>query len=134
MKMTELNTDTIRFIKFRYGEDVVGFVVGETKTHITIRRPLAVHIQNDFNSGRQLLEVREWLPPILTEVEKADIKKTDIMIITNIRESFKDEIVNLINYFYGVRPKKQITKALVDSANGENVIPFYGKDNSTKPN
>jgi hypothetical protein len=133
-KVSAAEASSIRFIKLKQGEDMVAFFLGETETHITVRRPLAVRIENDFSSGRQLLEVREWLPPILTDVEEATINKADIMIITAVRESFVEEFVNVVNYFYSVRPKKQETKAIVDRADSKNVLPFFGRDTSNKPN
>lgn len=132
-----LDIPEIRFIKLRHGEDLIAFLVEETETHIRIRRPLAVRIENDFIVGKQLIEVREWIPPLFTETEEVMVNKADLMLITPVRPSFKARFMDFINDFY--EPSQQIQKNTENNNTEEqtkkdNIIPFFGRDFSGKLN
>lgn len=131
----------IRFIKLRHGEDLIAFLVEETEEYILIRRPLAVRIENDFMLGKQLIEVREWIPPLFTETEEVKINKDDLMLITPVRPSFKSRFMDFINDFYEPMqfPKpelksEQSEKNKNEDVKKDNIIPFLGRDFSGKLN
>ena len=134
-----LNIPEIRFIKLRHGEDLVAFLVEETEEHILIRRPLSVRIENDFILGKQLIEVREWIPPLFTETEEVKVNKADLMLITPVRPSFKTRFMDFINDFYeptqvskSELKANQSEKDVEGETKKDNIIPFLGRDFSGK--
>lgn len=121
----------IKFYKLNTLEDIVAYQIEETETHYRIRRPLAFRVENEVITGRQMLNVREWIPPIVSSVEEINLPKSVVIFTTDVRDSFKEEFQDAVNYLYGVTPKKR-PKSPEKAAN---VIPFASlmKDTSDKP-
>lgn len=116
------------FLKIRGGDDVVGYLYSNTDTHYIIARPLNIIIETDLPSGRQMIEVRECLPPILVELEQMSFAVGDVTVITPIRDSFKEELASVIKLFYSVKPLKRKQTEKVKRDEGDNVISFVGRD------
>lgn len=118
---------TIKFYKLKTNEDIVAFELQVCKGHYRIRRPLAFTVENEVMGGRQMLNVREWLPPIVCGTDEVFLPKEFVLITTEVRESFKNEFIHAVNYLYEVTPRKKPTRSRDD-------IPMMLKDPSTKPN
>lgn len=123
----------IKFYKLRNLEDIVAYQLeSEDENHYRIKRPLAFSVENEDGTGRQMLNVREWIPPIVSAVEEILLAKEFVLFTTDVRDSFKEEFTDAVNYLYGVTPvKKRAKKNTTD-----NVVQFATllKDPSTKPN
>jgi len=123
-----MNPLELVFIKLHNGDDIVGYLLDKTDphTHHHIGRPLHIHIETDMSNGRQMIEVEPMLPPILIELDRISIPVDDVNIMTPIRDSFREELDDVIKYFYSVKPiaRKPVTK------NDNNIVPFIGKDSS----
>ena len=121
----------IKFYKLNTLEDIVAYQLEETDTHYRIRRPLAFRVENEMVTGRQMLNVREWIPPIVSAVEEINLPKTLVVFTTDVRDSFKEEFRDAVEYLYGVTPKKRVKTA----EKGSKVVPFASlmKDTSDKP-
>lgn len=96
-----------KYYKLMNGEDIVAYELSESETHILIKQPMSVMIENDLSGARQLLNVREWLPPIVTKGDEVQLPKTHVIFTLEVNDSFKDEFKDVVAYFYGVVPKKR---------------------------
>jgi hypothetical protein len=132
--MTQDNLLAVKFIKLRHGEDLIAYLIEETDAEVRLKRPLSIRIENNYATGRQMMDIREWLPPIVTDVEEINISKTDIMVMTGVRDVFRDEFEEVVNYFYAVRSKKKIDKNIGGDDDDNKVIPFILRDTSNKLN
>lgn len=122
------NTATIKFYKLKTNEDIVAFEVEVCNDHIKISRPLAFTVENEVMAGKQMLNVREWVPPIVCANDTILLPKEFIMFSTDVRESFKDEFIHATEFLYNVEPRKP-TRSKSDK-----VVPLMLKDPSNKPN
>ena len=121
----------IKFYKLKNLEDIVAYeLVSEDAESYRIKRPLAFSVENEDDSGRQMLNVREWIPPIVSAVEEILLPKSFVLFTTDVRESFKEEFIDAVTYLYSVTPKKKSPKPT------GKVIPLASimKDPSSKPN
>jgi hypothetical protein len=115
----------VKFYKLRDGENIVAFEMENADTHYRLRRPLSFTIENEVMSGRQMLNVREWIPPIVCATDEICIPKEYVMVSTDVKESFKSEYEQASEFLYNVqaRPKKPREE-----------VPVMLKDPSRKPN
>jgi hypothetical protein len=118
----------IKFYKLKTNEDIVAFEVQVTKGHIQIKRPLAFTVDNEIIEGRQMLNVREWVPPIVCANDTIFLPKEFIMFSTDVKDTFKEEFTSAAEFFYSVTPRK------APKSKGDKVVPFLLRDPSTKPN
>lgn len=122
----------IKFYKLKNLEDIVAYELESTDENFyRVKRPLAFSVENEPESGRQMLNVREWIPPIVSAVEEILLPKAFVLFSTDVRDSFKEEFTDAVNYLYGVTPRKKST-----ASKSAKVVPFASilKDPSTKPN
>lgn len=118
----------IKFYKLKTNEDIVAFEVQDCKGHIKIHRPLAFTVENEVSAGRQMLNVREWVPPIVCANDTVFLPKEYVMFSTDVKESFKEEFIHATEFLYNVEPRKPA------KSRGDKVVPFLFKDPSNKPN
>lgn len=116
----------IKFYKLRTNEDIVAFEEESTETHYKIRRPLAFTVDNEVMAGKQMLNVREWVPPIVCANDTILLPKEYVMFTTDVKESFKEEFVGATDFLYNITPKKK------KEVSRDNIT--YLKDPSVKPN
>lgn len=122
----------IKFYKLKTNEDIVAFELEATDSFYRLRRPLAFSVENEVVSGRQLLNVREWVPPIVCSVDEISIPREYVIFSTNVKESFREDFIHATEYLYSVTPVHASKDA--SKKNGNNVIPLLIKDPSNKPN
>lgn len=120
----------IKFYKLKTLEDIVAYQLQDGDGFYKIRRPLAFSVENEVGTGRQLLNVREWIPPIVSSVEEVCIPKEFVLFSTDVKDSFKEEFQDAVNYLYGVTPRKRNKP----TGTGK-VVPIASmmKDTSDKP-
>lgn len=116
----------IKFYKLKTNEDIVAYEVENTEFCYKISRPLAFTVQNEVQGGRQMLDVREWIPPIVCANDTVYLPKEYVMFSTEVKESFKEEFRDATEFLYSVTPKKVTVK--------DSDILLMLKDPSTKPN
>jgi hypothetical protein len=119
----------IRFYKLKTNEDIVAFELESLDGLFRIRRPLSISVDNEVMGGRQLLNVREWVPPIVCSTDEIYLPKEYVMFSTDVKESFKEEFIHATEYLYSVESVKKPRNTKSDNA-----IPLMLKDPSTKPN
>ena len=123
--------EPIKFYKLKTNEDIVAFQLKEDELFIYIKRPLAFTVENEVMAGRQMLNVREWIPPIVCAVDEIPLPKEYVMFSTDVRDSFKEEFKDAVEFLYNITPRK---RERTEKSSGK-VVPFSAlmKDTSDKP-
>jgi len=125
----ETDNPTPIFYKLTTGEDIVAYQLSETQHTLLIKQPMVILVENDFGAARQLLNVREWLPPVITKKDEVSLPKKLIVFSIEVNAEFKEEFKQVVAYFYGVKPKRKARREAGDSK----VVPFtFVKDESGK--
>jgi len=124
-------TTPIKFYKLRNSEDIVAYEVQITETHYHIRRPLSFSVENEVLAGRQMLNVREWIPPIVCANDSVILPKEEVLFSMDVKVSFRDEFIHATDYLYSVEAKP---KKMHKHPKDDGVVPVILKDPSTKPN
>lgn len=121
--------ETIKFLKIKTGEDLVAYVLEQTDDFYRLKRPLSFTVENEVIAGRQMLNVREWIPPIVCSSEEVVLPARWVIFTSEVRDSFKTEFKEAVDFLYGVTPRKRTRKSM------DNVVPFASlmKDTSDKP-
>lgn len=125
--MHQTNDPQVRFYKLKSGENVVGYDMGQNETAYKVKRPLSFIVESDVMSGRQMLDVKEWLPPIVCATEETFIPKEFVLFVTDVKPTFKEEFDEASKFLYNVEPVRKKTRKGSDNVT-------YLKDPSTKPN
>lgn len=120
----------VRFYKLKNGENLVAFEVKDERDHYTISRPLSFTVDNEVGGGRQMLNVKEWLPPIVCSSDSVMLLKEFVMFSTAVKESFKEEFDYASEYLYSVEAVKKSRR----TQSPTDPIPVMLRDPSTKPN
>lgn len=104
-------TEEIKFLKLRNGEDLVAKVTADGDT-LVLKRPVAIMIENIYEEGRQLLNVREWLPPTVVLSDTATIPSCEVIATLEINPEFVEQYEEICEMFFDNKPViKKKTKA-----------------------
>jgi len=120
-----MTTPQVKFYKLKTGENLVAFELESTELFYRLRRPLSFTVENEPLSGRQMLDVREWIPPIVCNTDEITLPKEFVMLSTEVKDSFRAEFDEASQFLYNVEPRHR--KKRED-------VPLMLKDPSTKPN
>jgi len=129
MQQEQPTQPVIRFYKLKTNEDIIAYELENLDMYYRIARPLAVTIDSEVLGGRQMLNVREWVPPIVCATDEVFLPKEYVIFSTATKESFRDEFISAVDYLYSVEAVKKTKTPRTD-----NVIPLMLKDPSVKPN
>ena len=113
--MTE--SKELKFVRLKFmPDDLVGYVTYKDD-YIVIETPLRVEIDTDFEEGRQILAMQEYLPQSVIELRELEIPMFDILFVTPVRQEFVEQYEYVADFFYNnehkmKKPEKKKTKAL----------------------
>ena len=107
----------IRFIKLKNGEDIIAYTTQNKKT-VTVRRPVCIFIENFLDEGRQLLSIREWLPPNIVKVDSVEVPNEDIFCMLEVTEGFQEQYIDICTAFFDTVPTPKKKK----EPSGEKVV------------
>lgn len=126
----------VKFIKLKNGQDLVAYILSEDDKVITLKRPLAFTVENEPMYGRQMLNVHEWVAPIVAATDTVPLDKDFVIFVTEVKDSFRLEFKDAVEYLYGVTPRKRDRSRSSEANAAGKVIPFASmmKDPSGKPN
>lgn len=116
----------IKFYKLKTNEDIVAFEEEDANGFYKIRRPIAFTVDNEVIAGKQLLNVREWVPPIVCANDTVYLPKEFVMFSTDVKDTFKEEFTEATDFLYNITPKKR--------GRTPDMNPLILKDPSNKPN
>lgn len=89
----------IKIVRLKNGEDIIGFVEAIEKKVLKIRYPVSVAIHYNHRQQKQELLMNYWLPVSLIEENKAEIPNSEILLIMEVKEEFKEYYLNYLNDF-----------------------------------
>lgn len=107
---------TAKFIKLKNGEDIVAYVLEDTDEYIRVQKPMEVHLHNDLPTAKQILNVREWIPPLIVKVDTVDVPKSQVLLVMELTDSFQTEFTSIVEYFYAVKPVERNVDAKTKGA------------------
>lgn len=131
----------VKFVRFKdWNEDIVGIVTFHDE-YITIERPLVVEVDTDFEEGRQMLTVREYLPQAIVAIQEMEFDNHRVLLTTPVRKEFKEQYDQMAEFFYERQPnlmnKKELEKKkrIDDEVDGEKIISLIEalRDKKNKP-
>jgi len=95
----------LKFVRLRYQpDDLVGYVkYGEDCIHIEL--PLRVEVDTDFEEGRQILSLQEYLPQSIIDLKEVTFEMNEVLLITPIREDFVQQYRQVSQFFYNNQAK-----------------------------
>ena len=108
----------INVIRFKTGEDVISFTE-ESEDSIKLVHPLSIYITFNTSTEEQELVLSFWLPVNLLKTNSADIPRSEILLIIEPRQEFKEYYLNFLNT-YNIETKsnkkdKEKIKAMLES-------------------
>ena len=121
-----------RFYKLMTGEDIIAYELTEDEESYELKRPLAVHIDQNAIFGKAFLHVREWIPPIATKGDTLVISKKLVMLTMECNDEFIADFKELSDYFYNVAPvrlKKDLESEKKEKKDRK-IVPFVIPDDS----
>lgn len=91
----------IKILRLKSGEDIIGFVTPDEKNKkiLNVRYPLNVIINYNYKKGNQELVMSYWLPVNLLEKNEANIPVSEILLVLEVKKSFKEYYLNFLNDF-----------------------------------
>lgn len=131
--MTE-NSETVRFIRLRNGDDIVAFTI-ELPTTLVIRRPIGIQIESLFEVNKQIVTMYEWLTPSIADYETLSLDMSDVMFCLPVQVDFETRYLEMAdilfdpeNYMDRSKRKKKSKKEQrterVGNQDGNNVVSF----------
>lgn len=126
-KVEEQPKLTAKFIKLNNGEDIVAYVLEENDKFIRIQKPMEVHIDNDLPTARQMLNVREWIPPLIVKTDTVDLPMDYVLLVMELTEHFHTEFGDIVSYFYSVTPRDKKKPSKKD-AKVVSISDIFGKN------
>lgn len=115
-----------KFIKLHNGEDLVAYVLEQNDEFIRIQKPMEIHMENDLPSARQMLNVREWIPPLIVKVDVVELPLSDVMLVLELTEHFQREFGDIVSFFYNVKPVERDTESKSKGAKVVKISDIFG--------
>jgi hypothetical protein len=95
-----MNIEDIKLVRFKTGEDIIGYVSDINDDRINIKFPMVV-ITDDVN-GQKAYVMAPWLPHQLYKLNETSIWSNDVMFVADATDVFvdyyKEMVVKLEKY------------------------------------
>lgn len=101
----------IKLVRFKGGEDIISFV-REVEDNIELMYPLSTYIAFNKSSRKQELFINFWLPINIVEKNIATIPKSEILLITEVKEDFREYYLNFLEDFESKEENPEISDML----------------------
>lgn len=130
----ELKMVRLKFMQ----EDLVGMVTFHGE-YLTIERPLAVQVDTDYEEGKQILTIREYLPQSVISIKEIDFNTDEVMFTSPVRQSFKEQYEDMAEFFYEKQPammeKNKEKREVLSTRDNEKIVSLLEalKDKKNKP-
>lgn len=98
--MSNINEDSIRLVKLKNGEDVIAFVADHGE-FLELTRPIQLLFESlDEIDSEQVVNVREWLPPLIADTESAMISKDNVLFVVEVKKTFSEHFMTVSRMFF----------------------------------
>lgn len=119
-------------------EDLVGLVTFHQE-YITIERPLAFQVDTDYEEGKQILTIREYLPQSVISLKEVDFNNSEILFTSPVRKEFKEQYDDMAEFFYEKQPsmmeKNKEKREILNSRDNDKIVSLIEamRDKKNKP-
>jgi hypothetical protein len=117
-----MNIDDIKLVRFKTGEDIIGYVSDINDDKINIKFPMVV-ITDDVN-GQKAYVMAPWLPHQLYKLNETSIWSNDVMFVADATDVFvdyyKEMVVKLEKYITAseimehMQDEEELIEALIE--------------------
>lgn len=90
--------NSIKMIRLKSGEDIICFIEKDI-TKIKIKHPLNVYINFNTKTMSQELIMNYWLPINIVEENTAILPMSEILLILEVKEEFKEYYLNFLENY-----------------------------------
>jgi hypothetical protein len=130
----ELKMIRLKFLQ----EDLVGLVTFHGE-YLTIERPLAFQVDTDYEEGKQILTIREYLPQSVISIKEVDFDMDQVLFTSPVRKEFKDQYDDMAEFFYEKQPamleKNKEKREILSTRDNEKIVSLLEalRDKKNKP-
>jgi hypothetical protein len=117
-----MNIEDIKLVRFKTGEDIIGYVSDINDDKINIKFPMVV-ITDDVN-GQKAYVMAPWLPHQLYKLNETSIWSNDVMFVADATDVFvdyyKEMVVKLEKYITAseimehMQDEEELIEALIE--------------------
>jgi hypothetical protein len=117
-----MNIEDIKLVRFKTGEDIIGYVSDINDDRINIKFPMVV-ITDDVN-GQKAYVMAPWLPHQLYKLNETSIWSNDVMFVADATDVFvdyyKEMVVKLEKYITAseimehMQDEEELIEALIE--------------------
>ena len=98
--MSKMNEDSVRLVKLQNGDDVISFVE-DHGDYLKLIRPIQLMFESlDEIDSEQVVNVREWLPPLIADTEYVMIRKSDVLFAVEVKKHFSEHFMTVSKMFF----------------------------------
>jgi hypothetical protein len=121
----------IKFVRLKSGEDVISFVEKDLKSDtIKLTYPLNVILHFNSKKNTQEMILSFWLPLNLLEHNYAVLPLSEILLILEPKEDFKEYYINFLNDFEfddssDVELDKEDIKSMLEAMDAKNLNKIH---------
>lgn len=88
--------DTIKILRLKNGEDIIGYVKSENNITYDISEPMTVDVEvRGSNAGHLIMN--NWLPVQLIKLNEVTIKSEDILLIMEPQDHFVEYYMDTVD-------------------------------------
>lgn len=121
--------ETIKIIRLKNGEDIIGFIKSEDEVTYDISEPMTVDVEvRGGNAGNLIMS--NWLPIQLIKKNETQIKSEDILTMMEPEENFIEYYMNTVDKLNKILEVKKEAAAMTDEQVTEilNALEGVGED------
>lgn len=117
----------LKFVRLKsMPDDLIGYVTYKEDC-LVIETPLRIEIDTDFDEGRQVLAMQEYLPQSVIDLREIEISMSEILFATPVRQEFVEQYEYVADFFYNnehkmKKPEKKKTKLIESQESMDKVV------------
>jgi SAM-dependent MidA family methyltransferase len=104
--------NTIKIVRLKNGEDIIGSLCNKSDGDIDITEPMCVSVVEQGN--HQGLVMSHWLPVQLIKKNEITINSRDVLTVFEPNEEFCEYYENTVEKLHAVLKAKELTDAMTD--------------------
>lgn len=127
--------EDIKIVRFKNGEDVIGYVLQIDDTEIGIKDPLRIDILPNYKLGKSSIVMQSWLPYQITNHNEVNIHMENILFIYEPTEAFVEyymEMVDKLQKISSLNNILEVINSMKDDLSEEDELieAMFEKDSS----
>lgn len=91
-----MNESKIKLVRFKTGEDIIGFITDIDDSHFNIKNPMLIDIVMDTKTMTQSFVMKPWLPHQLYKNDEVTIWTNDTLFSSEANDEFIDYFNSMV--------------------------------------